>query len=221
MQRGKDAVLRALAGIVLWLAVSGIVSWAAGMIFGEEYAGMHGTFLTGISSAVLIPVFFLLGKKWAVFRPFEKRRKNTLAAGILITAAAGLCGAVLSVGYGRITDALHLTDVFSNHTQEMLFSASLPIQTAVLGFLAPVCEELLFRGIVFGNMMKFLPEAAAVLGTSALFALCHGNPIQIFYAFPMALVLQLFYHLEKGMEAPVAMHICANLTSVLVEYYVH
>ena len=42
--------------------------------------------------------------------------------------------------------------------------------------------------------------------------------IQMLYAFPMGLVLQTFLYMEGGLEAPILLHICANLTSVLTEY---
>lgn len=221
MQNRRDSILKALLGIVLWLAVSGTVSAAAGAVFGMTYTAADETLLTGISSAVLIPIFLFLGKRWNVLHPFGRQHKHGLFAKILGMAAAAGSGAALSLAYGEITGMLHLTEVFSNETQEMFFSASLPVQIIALGFLTPVSEELLFRGIVFGSLKRCLPETCAVLVTSAIFALCHGNPIQMFYAFPMAFVIQLFYRLNGSLKAPAVLHICANLTSVFIEYYLH
>jgi len=205
--------------VILYFAVSALVSLAAGQIAGEGYPETHSTLITGISSLIMIPLCILLMRKWLI--PFCPGKRNPVLFKFIIILAAACSGAALSLLYGRISELLRFTHYFSDRVQEDLFSADLPEQIIVLGLLSPLSEELLFRGIIFGNCKRMMPETAGALLTSALFTLLHLNPIQMIYAFPMALVMQLFFHLEGSLTAPLVFHIGANLTSVLVRYCVH
>ncbi len=132
--------------------------------------------------------------------------------------AAGIAGAGLSLLYGWLTAKIHLSEYFTNDVQRAYYSAPLWQQLIVFCMLTPVCEELLFRGLVFGTIRRKISGWRAAVLTSALFSVLHGNPIQMLYAFPMGLVLQVFLYMEGGLEAPILLHICANLASVLTEY---
>ena len=55
--------------------------------------------------------------------------------------------------------------------------------------LAPICEELIFRGITMRCARKALPFALANLMQAALFGLFHLNWIQGIYAFALGIVL--------------------------------
>lgn len=205
----KQHVARAFVPLILYLAVSGIVS----MLFGRlpEASGRSGpVVLTGISSGIQIPLYLFLRRQWGLQ---DSGRHN--AVGWLLLSSA--CGSGLSILYGRISEAFQLEKHFSNQAQENLFAAALPVQLVVLCLLVPVCEELLFRGLIFKDLKSAVGEIWAAIIASALFSVFHGNPIQMIYAFPMALAMQLMYHFEGGIEAPVAFHIAANLTSVLSE----
>lgn len=44
---------------------------------------------------------------------------------------------------------------------------------AVVAVLAPVWEELIFRGFLVSSLLRFLPPWGAVLTSSLVFAMCH------------------------------------------------
>ena len=62
--------------------------------------------------------------------------------------------------------------------------------------LAPICEELIFRGVTMRCARKALPFALANLMQAALFGLFHLNWIQGIYAFALGIVLG--YVCERG-----------------------
>ena len=130
---------------------------------------------------------------------------------------AFLCGAALSLLWGGITWLLRLDRVFSNETQQRLFEMSLPARLLFLCVLSPVLEEILFRGALFSLLCRKLPRRAAAVTVSVLFALWHGNVIQMLYAFPMGMVLQYFLERGRALKVPIACHIGANLTAVTVQ----
>lgn len=90
------------------------------------------------------------------------------------------------------------------------------VQVICLGFIIPVSEELLFRGLLFKRcrgMMGFWPAALSI---SILFGFSHGNLVQFLYA--MGLGLLLAYTCEKygSLKAAIVLHMAANLTSLIV-----
>ena len=132
-----------------------------------------------------------------------------------------LLGAALSVAWGVLSGLLHLDRIYSNQVQEQMFSEALPLQIAVYGFFSPVMEEILFRWLLYGLFRRRLPEKMSAVLCAALFALWHGNMIQILYAFPMGLLFQFLYRRDRTLLSPVCCHIGANMTAILVEALIH
>lgn len=207
----------AIFPILLWLLVSGIIM-AAFQAAAEKTGAFTDvdTAAAGAASALLIPAYVLMLRRWKL-PAYPIERKRPLSRGPWLLAAGG-AGAVLSLLYGWLTAKLHLSEYFTDDVQQHFYSAPFWQQLIVLCMLTPVCEELLFRGLVFGSMRRKISGWKAAVFTSVLFSVLHGSPIQMLYAFPMGLVLQAFLHMEGGLEAPIFLHICANLASVLTEY---
>ncbi|MCI6767416.1 CPBP family intramembrane glutamic endopeptidase [Porcincola intestinalis] len=207
----------AIFPILLWLLVSGIIT-AAFQAAAEKTGAFTDvdTAAAGAASALLIPAYVLMLRRWKL-PAYPIERKRSLSRGPWLLAAGG-AGAALSLLYGWLTAKLHLSEYFTDDVQQHFYSAPLWQQLIVLCMLTPVCEELLFRGLVFGSMRRKNSGWKAAVFTSVLFSVLHGSPIQMLYAFPMGLVLQAFLHMEGGLEAPILLHICANLASVLTEY---
>ena len=207
----------AICPILLWLLVSGIIM-AAFQAAAEKTGAFTDvdTATAGAASALLIPAYVLMLRRWKL-PAYPIERKRPLSRGPWLLAAGG-AGAVLSLLYGWLTAKLHLSEYFTDDVQQHFYSAPFWQQLIVLCMLTPVCEELLFRGLVFGSMRRKISGWKAAVFTAVLFSVLHGSPIQMLYAFPMGLVLQAFLHMEGGLEAPILLHICANLASVLTEY---
>ena len=127
-----------------------------------------------------------------------------------------LLGAVLSLAWGAVTGVLHLDRVFPNQGQEAMFAVRLSAQIALYGIGSPILEEVLFRGLLFGLLRRVLPDRISAVITSALFALWHGNILQILYAFPMGLLFQYLLRRDGLLASPVCCHCGANLTAIVV-----
>ncbi len=102
--------------------------------------------------------------------------------------------------------------------QSGAFEPSIGYGWLILGItiLAPLGEELLFRGIIQGELRRVLPEWLAVIIQAVLFALFHMQPVQIIYVLLPALMLGTLYALTRSIWVPILMHIAFNfLGSVL------
>lgn len=141
----------------------------------------------------------------------ESGRKGIAFGGFCFVA-----GAALNILWSGVLSWLRINEYFSNQTQEALLAAQVLVQIIGLGILAPIAEELIFRALIYQRMKRLMPLGAAMVLSSLLFAVYHGNMIQIIFAFPMSLVLVWVYERGKGFIFPVLFHMGANLAAVVL-----
>lgn len=141
-------------------------------------------------------------------------RKTAYLIGILILCAVS--GGVLNLLWSGILQQLRIQDHFSNAVQEQLFAGQAMVQLLGLGVLVPLAEELIFRGLIYTRIRKRIPAGAAIFFSALLFALFHGNVIQMVFAFPLALILAWLYERSGWFACPLAFHMGANLTAIVL-----
>jgi membrane protease YdiL (CAAX protease family) len=77
---------------------------------------------------------------------------------------------------------------------------------------APVAEELAYRGLLYNKLCQALPASLALLLQAAAFGLAH-YPLGVEFGCAVgavALVLALFYEWRKSLVAPVLLHAAVN-----------
>lgn len=84
------------------------------------------------------------------------------------------------------------------------------ITTAIIPALG---EEFAFRGVIYGTLAKY-SSALAIIASSVLFGLLHGNFVQIFFAIPVGFILGLARKETGSMFAPMVIHCLNNAFSV-------
>ena len=86
-----------------------------------------------------------------------------------------------------------------------------------IGLLAPVCEELVFRGAVLRALLRWTPRHWLAIAISALlFALIHANPIQMPHAFLVCLLLVWLYYRTDSIVPGIVYHWVNNSIAYVV-----
>ncbi len=176
------------------------------------------------SSLLLIPLYGLI----LIFRRANNRNDlwiRRLTAGEIWSAlaiATGLLG-VTNLIFSSITQLATQYSAIDTALTEYLetaqaFSPDIGYGWLILGIaiLAPISEELLFRGIIQGELRRAFPEWAAVLIQGILFALFHGQAVQIAYVIIPGLALGALYALTRSIWAPIVLHIGFNFLGSVV-----
>ena len=102
-----------------------------------------------------------------------------------------------------------------------LADSNIFIQLLMVGILAPVVEELVYRGIVFNRLSEWLPTWAVVLISSLLFGIVHLNPIQILYATAFGFILAWQYLRSRNLWIPIIAHFVFNsVNAIFLNFYV-
>jgi membrane protease YdiL (CAAX protease family) len=76
--------------------------------------------------------------------------------------------------------------------------------------IAPIVEELFFRGYVFNAYLAEKGVRTAYVGSAAIFGIVHGLPTLFLGIFSMGLVLAFLYRRSGSIIAPVVAHLLNN-----------
>jgi len=87
-----------------------------------------------------------------------------------------------------------------------------------LGLLAPICEELLFRGIITSGL-KQKGETKAVILSALMFMLMHLSIHQTIYQFILGAVLAFIYVYTNNIFASILLHFINNTLVLLINYF--
>ncbi len=79
---------------------------------------------------------------------------------------------------------------------------------------APIAEELFFRGVAYNAWIRERGPRFALYGSAALFALIHGSVFALAPIFALGIALALVYRRTGSLPAAIAMHAGFNAISV-------
>ena len=80
--------------------------------------------------------------------------------------------------------------------------------------IAPLIEELIFRGYFLPVLQKFTNVTFALIWQALCFSLIHANMLGIFSLFALGLVLGIAYLKSKSLWVPIGVHAAFNATTI-------
>lgn len=180
----------------------------------------YTTILEGIAALITIPILIFMFHKDRVREKIEgimPVKKAPLWSYIAIV----LMSVALCIGINNIFFISNLASLSSGYeqTMEALYNPSLGVQIICLGILIPICEELVFRGLMFKRLREVSGFVISMIYTAIVFSFIHVNLVQTIYAFVMAVVFAFVYEKYGSVKAPIAAHISVNILAVLATHY--
>lgn len=168
--------------------------------------------LTAVAAAITIPIAWLLFRNDRKKEYIEYEKINVLSYGLILLSAITAC-----IGANQLLTIIRLDEIFPGYKQfeQAIFGGSILIQVLAAVILAPIIEELLFRGLVFKRLNSYVGRIPAMLISSVFFGAYHGNVVQGVYAFIVGMLFVYIYDKYKTIWAPNLAHVIANLTSIL------
>lgn len=83
---------------------------------------------------------------------------------------------------------------------------------------APIMEELIFRGIILKGFCTNYPPSKAIIISAIIFGFVHGKPLQIWGAIIIGLFLGYIYYKTQSIGITIVLHFSANLSAILTTY---
>lgn len=107
---------------------------------------------------------------------------------------------------------------YAANTMSYLTSNPLWLNVLFIAFIPAVCEEYLFRGLLFHGYKKRNPFKAMLM-SSFLFGLIHMNVNQFVYAFVMGCILCILVYATGTVLSSMISHFVFNGINVALSYY--
>lgn len=169
--------------------------------------------------AMLVPavvVSFCFKKRFMPFSPAKPVPFGVAFFGII--GAIGLCMLANIINSYVLTFFSDIGLSVPEAPQTMVNTpTSLALNLFTMAVLPALLEEMIYRGYILRTLRPY-GNWFAVIVSSILFSLMHGNLRQIPFAFIVGLVLGLLYVTTDNIWMPIAVHFTNNAISVLMEY---
>ena len=213
-------VLLALVLVLASVITAPFGADAAALLLGSGELTLVGSIVLLVSTqAALLIVSWLL-----VFRP------NALAAlprfagpdpGRAVRMGLGW-GAVAWIGASLASAAIVIVleglglEIQPQAAEQALGLVEPWVAVLAIVVLAPIAEELFFRGVVFNAFLRERGPRLAYLGSAALFAVIHLSIVALLPIFLLGLALAWVYDRTGSLLAPIVMHAVVNGLSVAI-----
>ncbi len=215
--------------LFLVLLFAGLVVLAAHAPVREDGLPSAGNMVAGMVFNEVIFVALALGPLVVMkARGVRLREAFGLGRAGVVTVVLGAVG-LLVLALPLITEAVELSRVLlagagylnpdpQDAVRFLSESPSLAARVAVgvqAVFLAPVQEEMIFRGFLYGVARRYLGPAAGIVLVSLLFAAIHLHAPSFLGLFVLAMCLTLAYEWSGSLLVPMAMHAMFNALTVV------
>lgn len=180
------------------------------------YSNMYYSLIA--SAVVTIPLL------WMFMRRDQRRRQamGVMLSQIRVSSAVYPLVAVTAfaacIGGNNIILSSGLMQMDESYQQltEILYSAPMWFQLLGTGVIVPLCEELIFRGLMYNRLKEYVPVKWALLMSALTFGIGHGNMVQGVYGFALGYMMAYLYERTNKLWVPVLFHVVANSVSVLI-----
>lgn len=207
------SALAMFAYYVISLLISSVILTAVSIVYAiglQELEGSSYNFWLNVASALSTFGAFIIcygiWHKKIRFHSIKEIDKLSIVPMVILAAAI----AIGMNGVLTLTELYRFSPTFQR-VSEMQFDTPVWLGIISYGILAPLGEEIVFRGVVYGQLRKVLKVPYAVVLSGLAFGLFHGNLVQAVYATVIGCLLALVYEWYGTIAAPMLFHSVANL----------
>lgn len=194
--RASDGAVIFLKSIIFSLAlqiVAGIILFAITLSgkMGEKGENILNLVFTILLQGCFLLAYFTTKRKQKRVLPlgFSKTSVFTVIIALIASAVCVFCFSHTAQWFDFLLQKI-------GYQSTAVLEFSTPVETVLVVIatviLAPVCEEIVFRGALFGGLLKRMKPVFAILLSGACFALMHMNPEQTVFQFILGCISALF-----------------------------
>ena len=214
-------------GLVIALAMTFLLTIAAVSVLeaiepdpsdrDKLWASFLTTLVIDLLALLTLPILLLGGGRRALARlGFRRPASRDFGWGVV-----GLVGAMavvwLYVGIVEVAGVEDLEPVSSIDNDAIYASVSLVVLTGILVVLvAPIAEEIFYRGFLFAGLGRRFGVVAGALGSSVLFAAVHFDPGSLIPFAVVGVVFALVYWRSRSLNGAILAHGLFNAISFVV-----
>lgn len=189
--------------------------------FGVALADTDRTVLTAVSALLVygLTLLVLIGVPWWT-KKYRTSREDMGLTRLMSWTDIGLApvglvvyffvSSVLVYVFSQLVPSIDLTQTQETGFENIHLYYQYLLVFGVLVILAPVAEEMIFRGYLYGKLRKALPVWVAMLLTSIVFGLVHGQWNVAIDVFALSMVLCSLREITGNIWAGMLLHLLKN-----------
>lgn len=165
--------------------------------------------------AIALPIANPILKKLPSVTPLkEKVKPSTFIGGFFVAYLTMYAGNLVSV---YLIELIYSAsgNMLENPLEQSVDATPLWANVLFVAILAPILEELVFRGMICKRLLA-LGEGFAVVFSGIFFAMLHGNLYQLFYAFTLGCLFGLIYVKTGKVIYTIIYHVFINFIGTVV-----
>lgn len=220
LSKSTELMVWPLAAVLIFLAFqligSTVVSTVVFFSYGQEEVDTADVASWALAASSLLTIVSMIGIRYFGLRlplAFTGNKGSIVAASLL----GFVCALVVATIFNELMDeALGVT---LPEEYQRLFEGTVrnPVGLVAMCLLGPVCEECVFRGGIMRPMLAGgLKPAIPIVVSSVVFALVHGNMVQMVYALIMGLVLAVIYYRTGSLLVTSLCHVLNNTSTAVM-----
>ena len=202
-----------LAALILWLVISVAASVVLSLLSLDVDVGL----MVSLAELLLLaPVWWLTVRKYKVgwkalgLRSFRGRMVG-LGCGLMILSFGFNIFYSLFLALFDLQMQADLVPIFAELSSPWWLLAGGVI-------VAPVAEEVFFRGFVFAGLRQRYDWKQAAVISSALFAVIHVTPTAMIPVFILGCIFAYLYHRSDSIWPAILMHVSTNALALGLAY---
>lgn len=172
------------------------------------------TLISGIVSLLALWLFLVIRRKKmcleARINKFDK--KGVLPIIILGGAASFFVTGVMMI----LPVSEELLNSYASSSQGLL-NGGIVMRILSVVVVAPIVEEVFFRGMVISRLKRSMAPWVAIVVSSLVFGILHGQLLWIIYTFALGVLLGVVAERMKSVSAAILLHMAFNLAGVCVD----
>ncbi|MGI6070673.1 MAG: HAD-IA family hydrolase [Blautia sp.] len=220
----EQSVPRKIFRTVYPIGIHFILTQVVALLFLGIYMAVTGkSNTTGSTLLILAVVSLLVIPISLLLMRMDDRLRGHRGNIWKISLTDGILTFLLGMAYGQIgntalgfLELFHKFPGYDEMMSQVLENQSFFLMLLSMGILAPIAEELIFRGLVYRRLKDYLSPTAALIISSVAFGIYHGNMIQFLYATFVGMLFVLLMERSGSLWGSILAHMGANIWSVIL-----
>lgn len=212
-----SSVLLCILQFILMVILNIVSSSIIGLFIGEQWTYLFSKIITNIIVIILLlKIYFKPNSDDKRSVDVNYTRSITLSCLLMILLLTISFRLITLVSFNPIMNYLASKSKMLHYIKEIASQTNPYLLVLEITLIGPIIEEILFRGIILNGLLKKYSPSKAILFSSLLFSLIHGNLPQMFNALFFGILLGLIYIKTKSLYAVIFTHIIANTLSIIL-----